>query len=61
MNQSADNNSTESSYKWINLVFRGRYQFSVVAFTSQGPGEVANLPFDTQSGKLLSYVHTITT
>ena len=51
-NQSANNNSAES-YTWINLVYRGRYQFSVIAFTSQGPGEAANLPFNTQSGKLL--------
>ena len=53
INQSANNNSAESSYTWINLVYRGRYQFSVVAFTSQGPGEAANLPFGTQSGELL--------
>ena len=51
INQSADNNSAES-FTWINLVYRGKYQFSVIAFTSQGPGEAANLPFDTQSGKL---------
>ena len=53
INQSANNNSPESSYTWTNLVYRGRYQFTVIAFTSQGPGEAANLPFDTQSGELL--------
>ena len=53
INQSANNNSAESSYTWINLVYRSRYQFRVIAFTSQGPGEAANLPFDTQSGELL--------
>ena len=53
INQSANNNSAKSSYTWINLVYRGRYQFSVIAFTSQGPGEAANVPFDTQSGELL--------
>ena len=59
MNQSADNSSTESSYTWSNLVYRGRYQFGVVAFTSQGPGEAANLPFNIQSGKLLTYYNYI--
>ena len=52
MNQSADNSSIES-YTWNNLVHRGRYQFIVVAFTSQGAGEAANLPFNISSGKLL--------
>ena len=59
INHSANNISTESSFTWTNLAYRGRYQFSVIAFTSQGPGEAANLQFNTQSGKLLittSYV-----
>ena len=53
MNQSADNSSAESSYTWTNLIHRGRYQFSVVAFTSQGPGEAANLMLNISRGKLL--------
>ena len=44
INQSADD-SIVSSYTWHNLVFRGSYQFSVVAFTSKGPGYAANLQF----------------
>ena len=32
----------ESSYTWSNLI-QGEYQFSVVAFTSEGPGEATNL------------------
>ena len=36
----ADNNSSVE-YTWNNLI-RGRYQFSVVAFTSQGPGDAAS-------------------
>ena len=32
----------ESSYIWSNLI-QGEYQFSVVAFTSEGPGEAASL------------------
>ena len=38
----ADNSIIESSYAWTDLI-QGEYQFSVVAFTSKGPGEVANL------------------
>ena len=39
----AENNSSiESSYPWTDLI-QGAYQFSVVAFTSKGPGEVATL------------------
>ena len=52
INQSADD-SIVSSYTWHNLVYRGIYQFSVVAFTVQGPGETANLLFDIQSCKWL--------
>ena len=50
---SADNANTLSSYTWTNLVYQGRYQFSVVAFTSAGPGEVAILIYNVQSGKHL--------
>ena len=49
INQSEYNNV--SLYTWTNLVYQGRYQFGVVAFTSKGPGEAANLPFDIQCGK----------
>ena len=34
------NSSIDLSYTWSNLI-RGRYNFSVVAFTSKGPGETA--------------------
>ena len=34
--------SNELSYTWSNLV-PGEYQFSVVEFTSRGPGEAANV------------------
>ena len=53
MIESANNESTESSYTWTNLVYQGSYQFSVVAFTSQGPGEAVDLLFDTQSKLLI--------
>ena len=53
VNQLADNGSIESSYTWTNLVYRGSYQFGVIAFTNQGPGEAANLSFNMQNGKLL--------
>ena len=49
----ANNDSAASSYIWTNLVYQGTYQFSVVAFTSAGPGEVAILMFNVQSGKHL--------
>ena len=51
VNQSAD--SDNIVYTWHNLVYRGRYQFSVIAFTGEGPGEAANLMFNAQSGMLL--------
>ena len=38
--------SIESSYTWSDLI-QGEYQFSVVAFTSKGPGEAANLTLST--------------
>ena len=46
--------SIESSYTWSNLI-QGEYQFSVVAFTSEGPGEAANSILSTipnNDGKL---------
>ena len=51
INQSADNDSVVSSYTWTNLVYRGSYQFIVVAYTGKGPGDPANLPFNTPSSK----------
>ena len=47
-----NNNNTESLYTWTNLVYQGEYQFSVVAFTSQGPGDADSLIVDTQGSKL---------
>ena len=42
-----------SSYTWPrNNLIQGEYQFSVVAFTSKGPGEAANLMFFS-NGKLM--------
>ena len=48
--------SIESSYTWSNLI-QGEYQFSVVAFTSEGQGEAANLTLSTlpNNGKLIPY------
>ena len=48
--QQIDNSSdnTESSYTWSDLI-QGRHQFSVVAFTSKGPGEAASLMLSTLS------------
>ena len=51
MIQLVNNNNPESRYTWANLFYQARYQFSVVAFTSQGPGEAAILIVDAQSGK----------
>ena len=46
--------SIEPSYTWSNLI-PGEYQFSVVTFTSKGPGEAANLMLSTlpNNGKLV--------
>ena len=46
--------SNELSYTWSNLI-QGEYQFSVVAFTSRGPGEAANVMLSTlpSNGKLM--------
>ena len=41
----AQSNDVTSSYTWIDLV-RGKYQFSVVAFTSEGPGIAASEDVD---------------
>ena len=53
----ADNSSIESSYTWTDLI-QGEYQFSVVAFTSKGPGESASLMLSLSmlpNGKLIFY------
>ena len=49
--------SIELSYTWSNLI-QGEHQFSVVAFTSRGPGEAANLTLSTlpNNGKLILYL-----
>ena len=51
--QQESSSSNRSSYTWSNLI-QGDYQFSVVAFTSKGPGEAANLTLSTlpNNGKL---------
>ena len=43
------------SYTWSGLI-QGRHQFSVIAFTRVGPGEVASLMLSTlpNNGKFLS-------
>ena len=47
------NSTINSSFTWSNLI-HGEYQFSVVAFTSKGPGEAANLMLFS-NGKLILY------
>ena len=44
------------SYTWTDLI-QGRYQFSVVAFTRVGLGEVANLTLSTlpTNGKIVKW------
>lgn len=37
----------EASYTWSDII-QGEYQFSVVAFTSKGPGKAANLMLSTR-------------
>ena len=49
INWSADDSIV--SYTWQNLVVRGIYLFSVVAFTSKGPGDAANFPFHIDTSK----------
>ena len=44
--------SVNSSYTWIGLI-QGQYQFSVVAFTSKGPGEVDSVNVITVNSKLI--------
>ena len=48
--QSSKNSSVES-HVWTDLIYRGVYRFSVVAATSKGAGEAANLTYDTQRSK----------
>ena len=38
--------SSSVEYTWTNLI-RRRYQFSVIAFTSKGPGEAASFMLST--------------
>ena len=45
--------SINSSYTWSNLIHEGRYQFSVVASTSEGSGPSETLMYDTQRSKLI--------
>ena len=51
------NSSIDSSYAWSNLI-RGRYQFSVVAFTRKGPGDAVRFMLSilpaTDNGMLLT-------
>ena len=49
-NRSSKNISIES-HTWTNLIYQGVYRFSVVATTSEGAGEAANLTYDTQRSK----------
>ena len=42
----------DSSHVWIGLT-QGQYQFSVVAFTSQGPGEDDSVNVFTVPSKLI--------
>ena len=52
--QSADiNSSINSLYTWSNLIREGRYQFRVVAFTTEGPGPAETLTYNTQHSKLI--------
>ena len=44
--------SVNSSYTWISLI-QGQYQFSVVAFTSKGPGEDDSVNVITVNSKLI--------
>ena len=44
--------STESFYRWLDLI-RGSYQFSVVASTNNGSGDVADVMLSTLSGELI--------
>ena len=53
-NQTSENSSIESSHIWTDLINQGVYEFIVVATTSEGPGEAANLMYDTQRSKQLN-------
>ena len=46
-------NKTEFLYTWPNLIYQGKYQFSVIAFTKQGPGDTATVMFNVERGKLI--------
>ena len=51
--QTVDRDSSiNSSYTWIGLT-QGQYQFSVVAFTSKGPGDVNSVDVSTIPSKLI--------
>ena len=47
--------SIDSSLTLIGLT-RGQYQFSVVAFTSEGPGDIDSVKVSTVPSKLIIYV-----
>ena len=53
INQPSENSSIES-YVWTDLINQGVYEFIVVAVTSEGPGEAADLMYDTQRSKQLA-------
>ena len=44
--------SIDSSFTWFGLT-RGLYQFSVVAFTSKGPGDINSVNVSTVPSKLI--------
>ena len=51
--QTADiDSSINSSHTWIGLT-RDQYQFSVVAFTSKGPGDIDSVKVSTVPSKLI--------
>ena len=50
--ESDDIGNINLEYKLSNLI-QGEYQFSVVAFTSKGPGEAANVPLSALPSKLI--------
>ena len=52
--QPADRSSIESSYTWSVLI-QGTYQFSVVAFTSVGPGDADSVMVSISSSKLILF------
>ena len=53
-----DNSSNiRSSYVWTDLI-PTRHRFSVVAFTSKGPGEAATLMLSTLPVKSVVYIYS---